>query len=196
VYLAGMCWDSLLIATTTLLIAYAGLPALTDRLLAALALVVLLSMLMQARVYMRTDLYYVLMEWLRGRRLIEDGWQYVQHLGRRIRRRPSHDPTADLPARERRGVRIYAVAMAAGVAVALASFATFGLPILIEGITRALTNLTGGLRDADLLRVLDSTAIVVVEGGLQVVFLLTFYRRHRHRLRKNPEKTRPDPRIE
>jgi hypothetical protein len=196
VYLAGMCWDSLLIATTTLLIAYAGLPALIDRLLAALALVVLLSMLMQARVYMRTDLYYVLMEWLRGRRLIEDGWEFVRHLGRRIRRRPSHDPTADLPARERRGVRIYAMAMAAGVTVALTSFATFGLPILIEGIARALTNLTGGLRDGDLLRVLDSTAIIVVEGGLQVVFLLTFYRHHRHRLRKNPEKTRPDPRIE
>jgi hypothetical protein len=196
VCLAGMCWDSFVVATSTLLIAYAGLPALTDRLLAALALVVLLSMLMQAQVYMRTDLYYVLMEWLRGRRLIEDGWEFVRHLARRIRHQPSHDPTADLPTRERRGVRIYAVAMAAGVAVALTTFATFGLPILIEGIVRAFSNLTGGLRHGDLLRVLDSTAIIAVEGGLQVIFLVTFYRRHRHRFRKDPGKPRPDARIE
>jgi hypothetical protein len=93
-------------------------------------------------------------------------------------------------------VRIYAVAMAAGVAVALSVFATFGLPILIEGITRALTDLTGGLRDADLPRILDSTAIITVEGGLQVIFLVTFYRRHRHRFRKDPGKPRPDARIE
>jgi hypothetical protein len=165
-------------------------------LLAALALVVLLSMLMQARVYMRTDLYYVLMEWLRGRRLIEDGWQYVRHLARRTRHQPSDDPTADLPARERRGVRIYAVAMAAGVAVALTTFATFGLPILVEGIIGAVTNLTHGLREADPLRVLDSAAIITIEGGLQVLFLVTFYRRHRHRFRKDPGKPRPDARIE
>jgi hypothetical protein len=196
VYLAGMCWDSFVVAMSTLLIAYAGLPARTDRLLAALALVVLLSMLMQARVYMRTDLYYVLMEWLRGRRLIEDGWQYVRHLARRTRHQPSDDPTADLPARERRGVRIYAVAMAAGVAVALTTFATFGLPILVEGIIGAVTNLTHGLREADPLRVLDSAAIITIEGGLQVLFLVTFYRRHRHRFRKDPGKPRPDARIE
>jgi hypothetical protein len=184
VYLAGLCWDSLVVATSTLLIAYAGLPPLADKLLAALALVVLLSMLMQARVYMRTDLYYVLMERLRSRRLVEDGWELVRHLGRRVRRRPTDDPTAGLPARERRAVRTYAVAMAGGVAVALTVFATYGLPILVEGVARAFTNLTGGLRDGDLLRTLDSAAIIVVEGGLQVVFLVTFYRRHRHRFRR------------
>lgn len=196
VYLAGLWWDSFVVTVSTLLIAYGGLPALADRLLAALALVVLLSMLAQAQVYMRTDLYYVLMEWLRSRRLIEDGWEFVRHLGRRMRRRPSDDPTADLPARERRAVRIYAVAMAFGVAVALTAFATYGLPILVEGVVRAFTNLAEGLRGGDLLRALDSAAIVAVEAGLQVVFLVTFYRRHRHWFRMGPGKSGRDARIE
>ncbi len=180
VYLAGLCWDSFVIASSTLLIAYAGLPALADGLLAALALVVLLSMLLQVRVYMRTDLYYVLMEWLRSRSLMEDGWAYVRHLGRRIRRRPSEDPTAGFATRERRAVRVYAVAMATGVVVALATFAAFGLPILIEGVILALDNLTSGLREGNVLGVLDSTAIILVEGGIMAAFLVVFYREHRH----------------
>jgi putative peptide zinc metalloprotease protein len=195
VYLAGLAWDSLLIGTSTLLVAYAGLPALADRLLAALSLVVLLSMLLQTRVYLRTDLYYVLMEWLRGRRLVEDGWAFVRHLARRLRRRSSQDPTADMSARERRGVRIYAVAMAGGVAVALISFVAYGLPILIEGVIRAVTNLIDGLHDGEPLRVLDSTAIILVEGGIQVVFLVTFHRRHRHWFRRGAARSGPDTPI-
>lgn len=194
VYLAGLGWDSFVVAGSTLLIGYAGLPALADRLLAALALLALLSILIQVRVYMRTDLYYVLMEWLRSRRLIEDGWEFIRHLGRRLRRRPTTDPTADLPTRERRAVRGYAVAMAAGVAVALAAFAAFGLPILVEGTVRAFTNLAGGLRDGDPLRTFDSIAIIVVEGGLQVVFLATFYRRHRHWFRRGASERDPSGR--
>jgi hypothetical protein len=158
VYLAGLCWDSVVVALSTLLIAYAGLPILAERLLAALALVVLLSMLVPARVYMRTDLYYVLMvtcSWNGCAAVASsrtagsscDTWVGGCGAGRRR----IH---ADLSARERRAVRVYAVAMAAAVAVALTAFATFGLPILVEGIVRAFSNLTGGLPDGDLLRIL------------------------------------------
>src|SRR5699024_281752 len=52
VFLAGMAWDSFLGASCTLLIAYAGLPPLANSLLAAVALVVAVSMLVQFRVYL------------------------------------------------------------------------------------------------------------------------------------------------
>ncbi len=145
VYLAGLRWDAFTVCVCVLLMAYPELPVLGVRLLGALAVTVVLGMIAQAQVYVRTDLYYVLMEWLRARNLYQDGIAYVRHLSRRVRRVPSCDPLADLPSRERRGVRLYAVAMAGGCAVALTSFALFGLPILVQGVVGAFGGLTAGL---------------------------------------------------
>ncbi|MFI7679983.1 hypothetical protein [Actinophytocola sp. NPDC049390] len=185
VYLAGLRWDGFMVCLCTLLRAYAGLPALANGLLGALALAVLMSMIVQLQVYIRNDLYYVLMEWLRARNLYQDGLAYVRYLWRR-RRGP--DPLADLPARERRCVRLYAVAMAVGCTVALSSFALFGLPILVQGIAGAFAGLDDGP-----VRALDSALVILVEGGLQVVFLVTFFRVHRHwfRWRRTPRPARP-----
>jgi hypothetical protein len=183
VYLAGLRWDGFAVCLATLLVAHAGLPAGVDRLLAAFTVVVLVSMALQAQVYLRTDLYYVLMEWLRGRNLYQDGLAYVRHLARRALRRPSTDPAADLPARERRGVRAYAVFTVAGCAVALGSFALFGLPILVQGIVGAVDGL---LHSGDVPRMVDSALVIAVEGTLQVIFVVTFLRVHRHWFRRVP----------
>jgi putative peptide zinc metalloprotease protein len=181
VYLAGLRWDSFAVCAAVLAVAHAGLPAGVDRVLTAFTVVVLVSMVVQAQVYLRTDLYYVLMEWLRGRNLYQDGIAYVRHLARRALRRPSVDPVAGLPARERRGVRIYAVFMAGGCAVALGSFALFGLPILVQGIVGAFDGL---LHSGTVLRTVDSALVILVEGTLQVIFVITFVRVHRHWFRR------------
>ncbi|PSL52826.1 hypothetical protein B0I31_111113 [Saccharothrix carnea] len=173
VYLAGMKWDAFLVTGCVLVVAHAGLPVGVDRVLAALALVVLLSMAVQVQVYMRTDLYYVLMEWLRGRNVFQDALAYLRHL---VRRGP--DPTADLPARERRAVRVYAVAMAVGSAISLSVFALYGLPIVITGVVGAFTGLLGGIGDP--WRVVDSALVIAVECVLQTAFLIAFHRGHRH----------------
>lgn len=183
VYLAGLRWDSFAVCVSALLVAHAGLPPGADRLLAAFTVVVLVSMVVQAQVYLRTDLYYVLMEWLRGRNLYQDGLAYVRHLARRVLRRPSTDPVAHLPARERRGVRAYAVFMACGCVVALGSFAMFGLPILVQGIAGAFGGL---LHSGDVLRMVDSALVIAVEGALQVIFVVTFLRVHRHWFHRVP----------
>jgi putative peptide zinc metalloprotease protein len=184
VYLAGLRWDSFAVCVAALLVAHAGLPAAADRLLAAFMVVVLVSMMLQTQVYLRTDLYYVLMEWLRGRNLYQDGLAYVRHLARRALRRPSADPTVNLPARERRGVRSYAVFMACGCVVALGSFALFGLPILVQGVVGAFGGL---LHSGDVLRMVDSALVIAVEGALQVIFVVTFLRVHRHWFRRVPK---------
>lgn len=182
VYLAGLRWDAFVVCVCTLLTAYAGLPPLARGLLGALALTVLMSMVMQLQVYVRNDLYYVLMEWLRARNLYQDGLAYVRWLWRR--RGP--DPLADLPARERRGVRLYAVAMAVGCTAALTSFLLFGLPILVQGIAGAFAGLDDGP-----VRMLDSALIILVEGTLQVIFLVTFFRVHRGWFTRTRRPARP-----
>jgi hypothetical protein len=179
VYLAGIRWDIFVLCGNTLLVAYAGLPDGVNRLLAALSLVVVLSLFIQVQIYMRTDLYYVLMEWLRCGNLFHDGVAYVGHLLRTMLRRRTSDPTVELPGREQRAVRIYAAAMAVGSAVALAAFAGFGLPIMVEGAVRAFSGIVDGIRDSHLVRAVDSALIIAVEGTLQVIFLMTFCRRHR-----------------
>lgn len=183
VYLAGLGWDVMVICICTLVIAHAGLPPLADRVLGALALCVLLSILFQVQVYMRTDLYYVLMEVLRCSNLFGDGLAFARHLLRRATGRPSTDPTTELSRRERRAVRVYAIAMAAGSVVALGTFAIYGLPILIEGVTRAATGLITGITDGPVLLAVDSALIILVEGTLQAIFLVTLYRRHRRSAR-------------
>lgn len=184
VYLTGLRWDSFAVCVSALLIAHAGLPAGAGSLLAAFIVVVLVSMMLQAQVYLRTDLYYVLMEWLRGRNLYQDGLAYVRHLARRALRRPTTDDlTAHLSARERRGVRAYAVFMVCGCVVALGSFTLFGLPILVQGIVGAFGGL---LHSGDVLRVVDSALVIAVEGALQVTFAVTFLRVHRHWFRRVP----------
>jgi putative peptide zinc metalloprotease protein len=175
VYLAGLRWDSFVVCLCVLLVAYAELPVLGVRLLGALAITVLLSMIAQAQVYVRTDLYYVLMEWLRARNLYRDGISYVRHLWHR---RAGPDPLADLPARERRGVRVYAVAMAVGCTVALTSFLAFGLPIIVQGVVGAFGGLVAG---GNVLHMVDSALVIVVECTLQAMFVVTFLRRRRER---------------
>ncbi|HEU5474656.1 MAG TPA: hypothetical protein VFV67_28750 [Actinophytocola sp.] len=178
VYLAGLRWDAFTVCLCTLVIAYADPAPLPAGLLGALALTVLLSMIAQAQVYLRTDLYYVLMEWLRAKNLYPDGIAYVRHLWHRARRRPTTDPLTDLPTRERRAVRVYAVAMAIGCTAALTSFALFGLPILVQAFVTAFHGLAAGLAPgANPLRTLDSALVILVEGTLQVLFVITFIRK-------------------
>jgi putative peptide zinc metalloprotease protein len=187
VYVAGVLWDTFVIGVSTLLIAHADLPGLADRLLSALALVVALSLLIQVQVFMRTDLYYVLMEWLRCGNLLPDSLAYAQHLWRRWTRRPTPDPTLELPRRERRVVRCYTVLLVVGSATALGAFAVFGLPILVEGVRLAFSGLVHGIENGDVAHTIDSALVILVEGAVQTAFLVTFYRRH---LRRAPAAAR------
>jgi putative peptide zinc metalloprotease protein len=180
VYLAGLRWDSFTVSLCVLLIAHVRLPDPAERLLAALAVTVVLSMVAQAQVYVRTDLYYVLMEVLRARNLYQDGLAYLRYLWHGVRRGPTIDPGPGLPTRERRGVRVYAVAMALGCAAALTSFLFFGLPILVHGIAGAVGGLVAGPGP----RALDSALVILVEGALQALFVVTFVREHRERWRR------------
>ncbi|MGR6319993.1 hypothetical protein Q2K19_25915 [Micromonospora soli] len=201
VYLSGMLCDLAVICTAILLIAHVSLPPVADRLLAALIVVLVASMALQVQLYMRTDLYFVLLDLLRCRNLFHDGLAYTRHLLRRLghaiapaRFAVTHDPAADLPAHERRAVRIYAAAVVVGSAISLGSFAVYGLPIIVYGVSTALSAIIDGVSGGKVLAAVDGTLIVLVEGALQAIFLVTFYRRYRHRLRwrRRPDRSASD----
>ncbi|MGW0803476.1 hypothetical protein [Nonomuraea sp. NPDC002799] len=190
VYLAGLAWDLLLVAVITLLVAYAPLPALAAAVLKALVVSVLMTIPFQLQVYMRTDLYYVLRDLLRTRNLFDDGLAFAGHLRAKLwaalRRRPGpqEDPTAGLPQHERRATRIYAVFLVGGAVISLGSYALFTVPIAVVAVLRALTAVTDAFAGGALLPALDSGLLILVEGGIQIIFLKTFVRNHPHWFRR------------
>ncbi|HEX6490669.1 MAG TPA: hypothetical protein VF002_04775 [Gaiellaceae bacterium] len=77
VYIAGIAWDSALLATTFILLAYGHLPPLGAKLLQALGLVVFFGVASQFLFYMRTDLYFVILDSTRTKNLFADAMSYL-----------------------------------------------------------------------------------------------------------------------
>lgn len=185
VYLAGIACDLFLLSVLLLVLGHAGPPEPVAALLRALALVIMLSVPLQLHVYMRTDMYFVLADLLRCRNLFGDGLAYARHLPRRAlaalrRSSPPADPSAGLPARERRAVRIYAVLLVPSATIALGMFAVYTLPIVVTALARALVAVWDGLHGGAVLLGVDGALFLLVEGGIQVLFVVTFVRSHRH----------------
>ncbi|WBB69357.1 hypothetical protein [Micromonospora sp. WMMD812] len=196
VYLSGLLWDLAVVCAALLLIAYAGSPPVVHGLLAALVVVIVMSMALQLHVYMRTDLYFVLLDLLRCRNLFHDGLAYARYVVRRSARAvlPGRtvavltDPSAQLLPQERRAVRIYSVAVVLGSTIALASFVGFGIPILLHVLVQAGSVVAAGLTGGSALAAVDGVLVLAVEGTLQVIFLVTFCRRHlRRRANASPD---------
>ncbi|MET8063676.1 hypothetical protein ACFYON_01475 [Micromonospora sp. NPDC005686] len=191
VYLSGVLWDLAVVCVALLVVAYARPHPLAEGLLSAVVLVIVMSMVLQLHVYMRTDCYFVLLDLLRCRNLFQDGFAYARHVLRRCLHAAlpgrvaasTGDPSAVLPPHERRAVRIYAVAVVLGSAVALSSFLVFGVPIVVHGAIQAGSAVLAGATGGSLLAAVDGAVVLVVEGTLQAIFLVTFYRRHSRRRR-------------
>ncbi|MEO3889237.1 hypothetical protein [Nonomuraea sp. B5E05] len=190
VYLAGMAWDFLLMASLTLLVAHVALPSLVQALFQALVVAVLMTIPFQLQVYMRTDLYYVLRDLLRTRNLFDDGLAFARYLRARavarLRRRPCpvEDPTGELAPHERRATRVYSVFLVIGATVSLTAFALFAAPIAIVALVRALGAIVDAFNGGSVLPALDSALLLLIEGAIQALFVVTFVRNHRHWFRR------------
>ncbi|GAA4512434.1 MULTISPECIES: hypothetical protein [Nonomuraea] len=189
VYLAGTACDLFLFAILMLVLAHANPPEGAAAFLRTLALVIMLSVPIQLHVYMRTDFYFVLADLLRCRNLFGDGLDYARYLLRRVvtvvkRARPPADPSAELSARERRAVRIYAVLLVPSAAIALGMFAVYTLPIIVTALFRALVAVWESLNGGPVLLGVDGGLFLLVEGGIQTLFLVTFVKSHPHWFRR------------
>ncbi|MFG3709547.1 PqqD family protein [Micromonospora sp. NPDC047730] len=201
VYLSGLFCDLAVVCVALLVIAYAEPHPLVGRLLGALVVTVVIAMVLQAHVYMRTDLYFVLLDLLRCRNLFQDGLAHARHLAARAGHAvlprwvppAGEDPVLALSDRERWAVRCYAVAVVVGSTLALASFVLYGLPIIWYGVMSAGSAVVAGLGGDDLLRAADGAMLLLVEGTLQGIFLVTLYRRSR--LSRRPRHPATDERA-
>lgn len=171
VYLAGIGSDLAVGALAVLLLAYADLPGPVEAGLRMVVLTVTLGVAWQFEVYLRTDLYFVLLDRLRCRDLHADACRY-------LRRR-----STGLSPDEARRVRWYAWFMVAGTVIALGMFAVYTAPILVQLWTRAATTAWHGLTTPAALPLLDGVATLLHQALLAGLFLVGLRNRRRNRQR-------------
>jgi putative peptide zinc metalloprotease protein len=192
VYLAGMAWDLALLARVLIALAYVPMAGTLEALARPLAVLLVLGLVGQLQLYMRTDVYYTLADLLYARNLTEDAGAYVGSLARRALRRLARgaghtavrpDVLAALSPRERRAVRLYAPVMIIGSAVALALYARYGVPVLVELFASAADSVWIGATEGVATRLIDGALTLDVEGGLQVLFVWVLLRNRGERVR-------------
>ncbi|MFJ8612430.1 hypothetical protein ACWDR2_31080 [Streptomyces sp. NPDC003631] len=183
-YLAGIALN-LSVASTVVLLLTATAPDTTaHRLLAAALLLALMPLPFQLMVFTRTDLYFVLQDLTGCRNLYSDGRAYARYAARRITRALPSDGTGDgdpsrrLPAHERRAVRVYSVVLVIGTVLCLAFMAAVTLPADLTLLAHAVRGLGPG---HGLAVRADSVAVLVTLGGVNVLWVVTWWRNRRVR---------------
>ncbi|MFE6362235.1 hypothetical protein ACFVP3_19875 [Streptomyces sp. NPDC057806] len=187
-YLSGIALNLSVASALILVLAGTdpGTPA--HRLLAAALLLALMPLPFQCMVFTRTDLYFVLQDLTGCRDLYGDGLAYARYVFRRAvrpsRRAGTADPSTRLPPHERRAVRLYSVVLVAGTAACLTFMAAVTLPVDIALLVAAARGIGPG---HGLAGNADSAAVLIVLGGINVLWLVTWWRNRRtRRSRRSP----------
>jgi hypothetical protein len=143
-FLAGMTCD-VAIVTGCLVTQVAGLGGAGERVARAVAYMLVVALLFQCLVFMRTDVYYVLANWLRVGNLHEDTRHLLANRVRRLTgRAPAHDLSA-VPERELRIIRWYAPFYLAGSAAVLVALGFLVVPGLWPFVDMALAGVAGSV---------------------------------------------------
>ncbi|MEV8603193.1 hypothetical protein AB0465_25355 [Streptomyces griseoviridis] len=184
-YLAGIALNLAVASSLVLLLAGTDTGTTVHRLLAAGLLLALMPLPFQCMVFTRTDLYFVLQDLTGCRDLYGDGLAYARHVFRRTVRWPRRagaaepvDPSARLPAHERRAVRLYSAVLVVGTALCLTFLAAFTLPADVTLLVRAVRALGP---ERGLAANADAAAVLVVLGGVNILWLVTRWRNRRSR---------------
>jgi hypothetical protein len=139
-YLAGMTFT----VTVLLLCLLARTVGFDVQPVPAIAFLCLVTLLLEFALFMRTDMYYVTVTWLRLGNLMGDTWHFVGNRIARLFRRPQRYDQSSVPAREMRIVRWYSVVLVLGVIVFVGQFVLLGLPLLLTFVRDSVARLASG----------------------------------------------------
>jgi putative peptide zinc metalloprotease protein len=171
-YLAGLMWDTGLLAALVLAEQWAAPPESVARLLRALTLVIGLAIVPQFFLHTRSDLYYVIRDLLRCDELLSKASKALrQRLRAPFRAPPMPDP-GEGPA-----IAAYSWLILFGVAVWLASLAFYGLPILFTLLWRAALEVGRGVSSRNPVSILDGAAAFAIQGFFSGLSLFLLIRR-------------------
>lgn len=187
VYLAGMTTNLIIAAACVLGQAATSPSGVTHDLLAAAALLSLISVPLQFLIFMRTDVYFLIQDLTGCANLYADGSAYLRYQTKRLWRfllsdgPPPADPSRHLSRRERLAVRGYAIILIAGTATCL-FVAAITWSTAITLLTRAVTTITSNDRSAT--KVFDAVTVLTVTGVFQILWIRAWWRKHGHRIHR------------
>jgi putative peptide zinc metalloprotease protein len=188
VYLAGVMWDCIPISVSILLLAYAPLSSIMANILQAIVLINFMSILSQFHFYIRTDIYFVVMDLLHCYNIFEDALAFLKYGAKRVWLSMSFQPMAEQPAspldkipgHERIKVKLYSVLVLIGSTIALAVFFIYELPILLSLFVQAGQLMVNGIRMRQFWQFADGLLTWAVEGSLQLLFVIVFVKNRKH----------------
>jgi putative peptide zinc metalloprotease protein len=187
VYLAGLRWELFVIATAIVLIWCFPLAGLVVKLLKSVILhVFLLGVMFQLQIYMRTDLYFVIVDAWRCYNLFGDSMANLVHVARRIvhpftSATAGPNPILALPQDERWKVRLFSFFVVLGAGSACVMFFAYGLPILAGVFMRAGASLWHGIAYRQPVAFFDGLAVIAVEGSIQLMFLIVAWKQRKEK---------------
>ncbi|GGD10276.1 hypothetical protein [Pontibacillus salipaludis] len=163
VYLAGMKSDATIGGTASLLLLVVQ-NSFFHSLLEYVILTSFLLMISQLQVFLRTDLYFVTMEFT-TKNLYERSIQWVTYVFARIFSKTQETFN------EIRVVKYYSLFLVLGVSISLSIGIFYGLPIFLELIYSSVKEIETGFANSQFLQILSGSIIIGVEVSILVLFI-------------------------
>jgi putative peptide zinc metalloprotease protein len=176
-YLAGMASDAVVSSLCLIVMVATNISPLILKLV---ILNKMISFLSEFMVFTRTDVYFVIQDLSRCNNLYGDALAYLRFLYRRLTGKKECNPLFTMPERERQIIRTYAVLMSLGSTVSLGigvmAIFYFSGPLLYKAI--------GNVTSADWINVADGVTTLTLTGGMQILWVSAWWRRHGRRTRQ------------
>lgn len=173
VYFAGMAWDTVMIFVCLLLLLLSDkglvtLPTLWYNFLKAVIFVRVWGIIWQFRFNMKTDIYYVVGNYFRGRDLMVDAQTYIKNILSGFWNRIKKVDMSSILGHEMRAIKFYASLYLLGTSVMLATYFLRDIPILMIQVTRAIEGITIGYNasPADFIDAVILVALTVSHFGV------------------------------
>lgn len=174
-YLAGLRWDS----TVLLVLLVLDMVGLGSDVSRAAAYLLVMAIVFELGVFMRTDLYYVLTNALRLGNLAADARHVFANAGLRLIGRPPAYDLSDIPPRERRLIGGYSAVSAVAIAIVLGQFVFLGLPLLGAFLAATAQGLDHGPGSTAFWSSVGILAVVALQFGVLGVAVIRERRRRR-----------------
>lgn len=193
VFFAGVIWDSMVFSAMVFTATFFQLGPVFQGIARATMLSILMSWMLQAQFFMRTDLYFTVANALGCKNLFGDSMEYLKSRFRplvaRVNRTGTEfqhsSPLASLPLRERKIVKVYSWFALAGSVIFVSLFLYFGVQITVGLLVRSFLTMMNGISGGNLLTLLNGlvvlSVIVAIEGMTVGVFI-----RNRRKRRSSP----------
>ncbi len=165
---------------------FLALPDLPNRIIKLAVFLVTINFFWHFRIYMKTDIYYVITNLFRCRNFTGDAFAYVMNLVSRVFKGVKAVALEEIPKMELRASKVYTLILIPAIIITLVPFFLFVFPILSKLIYEALVVFWKGYDPTGRWDYID--AVMVLFINFSYFFLLGYaiyikHIRHKGRLR-------------